>query len=54
MAKSARDRHGVVTTLQFFILFSDGGALTPQFGNPADVDIPVAGDFNRDVGELTP
>ncbi len=36
------------TTSQFFILLSGGGAKTPQFGNPKDVNIPIAGDFDGD------
>jgi subtilisin-like proprotein convertase family protein len=36
------------TTSQFFILLSGNGALTPQFGNPSHVNIPVAGDFDGD------
>jgi RHS repeat-associated protein len=37
------------TKSQFFVLFSGGGAKTPQFGNPADVNIPIAGDFDGDA-----
>jgi hypothetical protein len=33
---------------RFFILLSGGGALTPQFGNPAHANVPVAGDFDGD------
>jgi RHS repeat-associated protein len=33
---------------RFFVLESGGSALTPQFGNPADVNIPIAGDFDGD------
>jgi hypothetical protein len=36
------------TASQFFILLSGGGALTPQFGNPAHTNIPITGDFNGD------
>jgi subtilisin-like proprotein convertase family protein len=36
------------TASQFFILKSGGGALTPQFGNPAHTNIAIAGDFNGD------
>jgi hypothetical protein len=36
------------TASQFFILLSGGGARTPQFGNPAHANIPLAGDFDGD------
>src|SRR5207248_2311069 len=36
------------TQSQFFILHSGGGAKTPQFGNPAHTNVPVAGDFDGD------
>jgi uncharacterized repeat protein (TIGR01451 family) len=37
------------TASQYFILFNGAqGALTPQFGNPSHVNIPVAGDYNGD------
>jgi putative transposon-encoded protein len=31
---------------QFQVLLSGGGAKTPQFGNPQDVNIPMAGDYD--------
>jgi len=44
----------LVAPAQFVILLGRNGVLTLQFGNPADINIPIEGDSNGGGIALTP